>query len=311
VDLDGRLRLVARFPGTLELFDISRDGSVLLAHHTITRVLLGIFPGVAEERDIAWLDRSIPAQLSSDGRLLLFTEEGEASPKGPSMYLRPTDGSPAIHLGEGTALALSRDHQWVLARVGEPEQLLILPTGAGQTRRITNDGFEYLNGGDWLADGSGVVFAAREKEAPPRIYLQSLDGGPPRPLTPPGFSFRSGQRGYFPNPVSPDGRFVYGGNPAGVGQIFPIAGGNPIPIPALAVGERPCQWTADGRSLFLSSFVSGIQTLDLATGRKQFVRKLKGGEFGPSVFMMTPDGRSQVMAYDDVASALYVVDGLR
>ena len=33
--LDGKIRLVAQMPGELELDDISRDGRVLLAHHTL------------------------------------------------------------------------------------------------------------------------------------------------------------------------------------------------------------------------------------------------------------------------------------
>jgi hypothetical protein len=34
-------------------------------------------------------------------------------------------------------------------------------------------------------------------------------------------------------------------------------------------------------------------------------------EFGRTSFVITPDGRSYTIGFDDVSSALYVVDGLR
>ena len=76
VDLTGKRRLVTRVPGSLELDDISRDGRVLVAHHTIVRIVVGLVPGQEKERDLSWLDGSVPADLSPDGKTLVFTETG-------------------------------------------------------------------------------------------------------------------------------------------------------------------------------------------------------------------------------------------
>ncbi|HEX6906463.1 MAG TPA: hypothetical protein VF154_07655 [Terriglobales bacterium] len=55
-------------------------------------------------------------------------------------YVRKTDGSPAVLLGEGAAVALSPDGKWVVAQSpGSPAQLRLLPTGVGEARVLTQD----------------------------------------------------------------------------------------------------------------------------------------------------------------------------
>jgi hypothetical protein len=308
VDLAGRLRLVARVPGSLELFDISREGRVLLAQHAISRVVRGVFPASPQERDFAWLDRTIPAELSRDGEVLLFTEQGEGSPGGPSVYLRKTDGSPAVRLGDGHALALSPDGQRVLAQAGVPPHLAILPTGTGPTRQLPNDRFEDFSSGRWLPDGKGIVFTAREKGARWRVYTQPLEGGGPRPITPPGVSYPR-----FPPPVSPDGKAIFALDASRKGWLYPLDGGDPRPMPALGEDRVPIQWSEDGRSLYVGTWQpsGGIWKLDLKTGEQRIILGIDTGGFGRTDTVITPDGRYYAIGYDDVSSALYVVDGLR
>ncbi len=189
VDLAGKRRLVARAPGTLELDDISRDGRVLAAHHTTVQILNGLVAGEEKERDLSWLDGSVPADLSADGKTLVFTETAEGSGGRPAVYLRRTDGSPALRLGEGAAIALSPDGKTVLASVrsadGKEQHLVLLPTGAGETRTLKNDGLEsFGGGGGWLPDGRRIVFMASEKGHGPRIYIQDIEKGAARPITP-------------------------------------------------------------------------------------------------------------------------------
>ena len=77
--MSGKLRLVIRMPGTLELDDISGDGRVLLAHHDTQQSVRGSDPGKREESDLSWLDNSFPADLSPDGTTLLLNEWGEGT----------------------------------------------------------------------------------------------------------------------------------------------------------------------------------------------------------------------------------------
>jgi hypothetical protein len=106
----------------------------------------------AKERDLSWFDYSYPGDLSSDGKKLLFDEEGSGGGLAYSksggltyaVYVRKTDGSPAILLGEGAALALSPDGKWVVAQSpGSPAQLRLLPTGVGDAKLLTRDSINH------------------------------------------------------------------------------------------------------------------------------------------------------------------------
>ena len=46
-------------------------------------------------------------------------------------YLRGTDGSPAVKLGEGDAQDLSPDGKWVLVRQADATKLALVPAGTG------------------------------------------------------------------------------------------------------------------------------------------------------------------------------------
>ena len=101
VSLAGKERLVARIPGTLVIFDIWHDGRVLLARAGRRREVMALYQGQTKERDLSWLDYSYPADLSADGKTVLFDEEGvgggvqygNAKELTYAVYIRNTDGS--------------------------------------------------------------------------------------------------------------------------------------------------------------------------------------------------------------------------
>src|SRR5260370_25044486 len=99
-------------------------------------------PGANQERDLSWFDFGDPRGLSSDGKLLLIGEVGEGGGSHYTTYLRPTDGSPAIRLGEGNAGALTDDDgKYALSRViGNPSKMYLLPA-QGAPRGPFRDGF--------------------------------------------------------------------------------------------------------------------------------------------------------------------------
>ena len=76
----------------------------------------GLPPGPALGRELSWFDWSSDRALSADGKLLLFDESGEGGGANGGVYLRPTDGSPAVRLSEGLGVALSPDSAWALTR---------------------------------------------------------------------------------------------------------------------------------------------------------------------------------------------------
>ena len=72
VTLTGKQRLVTRVPGSLVVFDIWKDGRVLLARADRRREVMATDAGQIKDRDLSWLDYSYPADLSADGKTSAF-----------------------------------------------------------------------------------------------------------------------------------------------------------------------------------------------------------------------------------------------
>src|SRR5262249_47211339 len=105
IERSGRSRVVVRSTGNLTLQDIAPDGRVLVTRENWQ---MGIRGRTRDgERDLTYLNASLLTDLSSDGRLLLFTQFGEGVTSAFG-YLRRLDGTSAkpIPLGEGFAQAL-------------------------------------------------------------------------------------------------------------------------------------------------------------------------------------------------------------
>jgi hypothetical protein len=101
VSLDGKQRLVSRVPGELTLQDIRADGAVLVTRGNTRRRIMSSVAGLSKEQDLAWFDWSYPVSVSADGKWMLFYEVGEGGGLSYTAYIRATDGSPAVRLGEG------------------------------------------------------------------------------------------------------------------------------------------------------------------------------------------------------------------
>jgi Tol biopolymer transport system component len=230
------------------------------------------------------------------------------------VYMRKTDGSPAVRLGEGRPQALSPDGSAVLASVAPIEglpHLAILPTGTGETKSLSNDRFTEFGGAQWLPDGKRIVFSASEKGGSPRLYLQDLQAGQPRPISSEGFSLQAGTK-----TVSPDGRSVVAFSDDGKAILVPIDGGDPRPVAGWNPDDRPVQWTADGRFLYVvrrRDMPIKVWQLDPANGDRRLFKEITPAEptIGVWHFLITPDGQSYVYGYQRVFSNLYVVEGLK
>ncbi|HEY3125329.1 MAG TPA: WD40 repeat domain-containing serine/threonine protein kinase, partial [Thermoanaerobaculia bacterium] len=148
VTRSGRRRLIVSSHGNLTLQDISKDGRVLIDCANERVGLLGLSAADARERDLSGLDWSRGPILSEDGKTLVFSELGAGGGVGYSVYLRRMDGSPAVRLGEGEALALSPDGKWVLAALvrSSPVSLVLFPSGAGEARPLPKDSINHESG---------------------------------------------------------------------------------------------------------------------------------------------------------------------
>ncbi len=314
VDRSGKHRLVMRVPGDIELDDIAKDGRLLVANFLFSAILRGLCAGRSKEVELSWLDQSVAADLSADGKTLLFNEIGEGGGAKNAIYLRGTDGSPAVRLGEGDGLAISPDGKSVLARGGKGE-LRLLPTEAGEARALDTGSLRSVGGAGWLPDGKGIVFSAVSQNGTRRIYVQTVHEGKSRAITPEATWIQS--KG---SPVSPDGKFVVGtsGTPSERKlALYPIDGrGEARVIPGIAPADVPIQWSSDSRSLYVTKPQERplrIDLLELSTGKRQLWKEVTPGETYRVIIppLITPDGKSYVYGAFTEFSALYLVEGLR
>ncbi len=310
--LSGGERLLARVTQSLTLQDVSRDGRVLVAHDSIRIGILGGREGQAREKELTWLDWSSLFDLSDDGKTILFSETGEGSGPAYSTFVRSTDGAPPVRLGEGGGQALSPDGQWAAVQVGREKRTITLyPTGAGEKKVLATGDLETQGGSSFTPDGKSIVFTANEPGHGPRIWVIPIEAGKPRALTPEGY--RSFSRG-----VTPDGTRVLVVGPDRKRYFYPMAGGEPVPVPGLADDESPAGWGAGGKSLYVfrrRDLPGRVFRLDLGTGKKDFVREVMPADGSGIVdiapIIITPDGTGYVYSFQRTLSDLYLVEGLK
>jgi Tol biopolymer transport system component len=305
----GKLRLVRTMQGTPALFDIA-GSSALVTEDDYRSGVLAFLPGQQESRDLGWFDWQSDRALSVDGTQLLFDESGEGGGANGTVYLRGTDGTPALRLGEGVGVALSPDGVWALIRtLGDSSHFTFVPVRAGQPRQVAPDGFGAVPYGAFLPDGKQFVFEASAAGQGSRLYIQSVDGGAPKAISAEGLN----QSRVF---VSPDGRFVAAIGPDLRVHLYPTAEGAPIDLASSDPGDYPAGWTADGKSLYVSKAGPScrVDVIDVASGRRTHVRELAGSDaagvtaFGPA--RVTPDGRTMTAGFNRILSTLYRVRDL-
>ncbi len=310
VNLSGKERVVTRAPVGLMLHDISSDGRVLLTRGSISTDLIGLAPNETRERDLSWLDSVSIFDLSADGRQFIFSYFGEGSGTNYTSYLRKTDGSPAVRLGEGAATSLSADGMWAATVLHTPPQIVILPTRTGQPKTIERGGIEEYSWATWFPDGKRILFTGREPGRAMRCYVQEIsEGAKPRPVTP---------EGVVGTQVSPDGKFIIATNAGNRTSLYPIDGGDPRPFAGLADGEKVICWSSDGHSLYVRGVEElpiRVYRLDPISGHKEIVKELApadpAGLISAPKILLTPDGKWYVYAMRRNLTTLFLANGLR
>jgi eukaryotic-like serine/threonine-protein kinase len=307
----GRRRTVTRTPGNVTLWDIWPDGRMVIAHTDDRSVLIARRPEDVDDRDLSWLDASVAEDLSPDGRQLLFTEFGQGAGSESAAYLRGMDGSAAVRLAPGRAGALSPDNSWAICFSAEypSPHMELLPTGSGESRRLTTDGFSYFSA-RWL-DGRRIVVSARETGRLPRLYVQELESGRLKPLTPEGV-------GEWYWVVSPDRSTIAVQGPGPAIRLYPVDGSAVTDVPRLTGAERPVGWIRDGLLIIRpgdpDSPLGEVYRVDLRTGRQESWRNIlpsdRAGIMNLNTIRVTPDGRSFAYTWHRALSDLYVADGV-
>jgi serine/threonine protein kinase/Tol biopolymer transport system component len=325
VDVEtGTVRLVTRLTGGIRIFDLSPRGEALLSNSTWRAALVWKTPdppqnpqspseSLAPETDASWLDWSALADLSPDGRAILFSELREGGGANGAVYLRRASDPTPIHLGDGMGDALSPDGRWALCRHGA--KLVLVPTGTGQHRELSIDG-AFDNGAVWLPDSRHAIVAGVVKKQSDgyRLFVIDTLDETAKPISPEKI-WGNGSRAFA---VSPDGRRVAGMTAEQTIALYSIDGSTAVPLTGATKGEIPIQWSADGASLFVhdpTALPARVSRINLATGVrepwKEFMPPDPAGIYRIAPVLITPTGDAYAYNAMRVLSELYVAEGLK
>jgi WD40 repeat protein len=333
----GTMRLVTRLTGATRIFDLSSKREALVSNGMWRAALMwsaGVPPAgpaasalsAAEgspppgapptapvhepERDMSWLDWSILADLSPDGRSILFSETREGGGAKSAVYLRRADEPAPLRLADGIADALSPDGKWAIAHQGA--KLVIVPTGTGEARELKIDG-AFESGAAWFPDSRRAVVGGATGNGGYRLHVIDTLDETAKPLSPENI-WSGGIRSFA---VSPDGRFVAGMSSQGTIVLYPLDGTAPIPVAGAEAGEIPIQFAADGASLFVyrpTTLPARVHRVALATGQRELWRELTAadpaGVYKIAPVAITPDGNAYAYTALRVLSELYLTEGV-
>jgi eukaryotic-like serine/threonine-protein kinase len=310
VTLGGKLRTVTNVPGGMWLED-SRNGQTLMIVHRQRVNIHAMAPGAKEEKELGWLGWSELRDISRDGTKILFEEEAEGGGPHYTVFLRDTDGSPPVKLGEGVGGAISPDNKWVVTRPLKTGALSLVPTGAGESRQLTHDSISY-GAVRYFPDGKHLIAEGIEAGHGARDYEIDIATGDSKPITPEGVSGVA---------LSPDATKVAVFGPDGSPGVWNLKTNSMQTIAGLTSGDFLSGWTPDGNTLYLmprqtaESRGRKVYRLNLATGKaefwKEFGSSLPTGTSGVAPPRFSADGRAYAYVYSQILSEAYVVKGLK
>lgn len=304
--LSGKLRMVAAFPGTLTLCDISSSGHVLISREQPHAMMTSLQDGTTTEQDLSWFDYTNVQDISADGQVVLFEESGEGGGAHHSVYIRRANAPAATRVGEGFAMAISPDGKWVVTRPdGDQTSLRVVPLAPGETRIIPGHNLKY-DFVRFFPDGNRLLVGGSISGGPSRLYIQTLKGSAPAPLA---------MEGYLAHPaISDDGRQIAGVDSEHRLIILPVAGGEPKVI-ATAFMPTIVRWSHSGTTLLAQAegVPASLLRVDAATGRYKPWRQIAPSDLAGVSFIwpavLSRDEHTIVYSFLRNLSELFVVDG--
>ncbi len=314
VDLKGKKRIVARFPGRIQLNDVAPDGRMLLSIGSGRLGIRGVAPGETVERDLSCLESSELRGLTPDGRMILVNIVGESGGAKGSIYWRMTDGAPPVRLNDGAAFGISPDGKWVTgysSRDTRQRKYVLLPTGAGEEVSVEfpqlPQQFGVVLG--WLAgDGNYLVggFSPAKKF---QLFAWNRSANTLRPAS------DDGLEDALPE-VAPDRRHILMPHTSKGWLVCDADTAACNPIPSLSRHDQPVGWRSDNRSVYVTTHHDEnralmVSLVDTATGKRTEWKMIRPAIPVDSVhnLMVTPDGRAYAYNYAYARSDLYLASG--
>jgi WD40 repeat protein len=308
VNLSGTIRSVSHIPGTLTLRDIAPDGRALTSRDTEQLEMAAVLDGEATARNLSWLDWSRVADISPDGRMVLFDESGVGGGAHYIVYVHRLDDGSTVRIGPGVAMAFSPDGRFALTLgTDDRARLRHTPLGDGPGEDLPISGLQY----QWVRyfpDGRRMLALASEGESPLRLYVLPA-GGKPFPITPPVVVRNV--------TISPDGTRVVLLPANGKLTIYSTAGGGAATVVPTSEPLAPLLWP-ENDWLYVqhvgayTQIPTRISRLHLPTGRVEPWKEI--GPFDPlgvnaiTKVMLSRDARTLVFNYRRVLSELFVAE---
>jgi serine/threonine protein kinase len=311
VRLDGSTRQVFSAPGASDVLDIAKNGTLLIAQGD-ERLRMEYRNRAGDVlRDLTWLDWSLIRDMSTDGRTVLFDETGAGGGLGQSVYMRDVDGSPAVRLGDGTAVQLSPDGRWALALQLTNTRPVLFPTGVGEPRPITVPEGLVVRWGAWHPGGRSLVMTANEPGKGTVLYRLDLESNRWSRISDRELS------GFQEVKISPDGNRVMAQGADAEFTIFPMDGGEPRSLPGIPGRARIIGWSEDGGSIFYmmrGEVPAPVFRIDIETGERthwvDLAPRSLAGVVTLTRIVMTPDAEWFAYSYPRFLTNLYKVEGI-
>jgi hypothetical protein len=307
VDLKGRIRHPITVPEGFTPQDIAPGGALLATSDDSPSRIIGRAPGALEERDLSWLDSSGSPVISRDGTTLALSDWGRTAGANYAVLLRKTDGSPALNLGEGSAMDVSPDARWVLVNVpSTPARLMVYPTGPGEPRRIDKGELEAYSEGRWSHDGKSIFVCGNAVGKAPQCYVRTLDAPELNPVGPEGVD-----RGV----ISPDGKLTLVRRVTGESLVCPVNGGAPRPAPFITPADRVIRFSPDGTKAWVLHDHRRVDSVELEGGRRETILELSvsqgAGMNNVTDIALADDPRAYAYTVSEYSSRLFQIEGVR
>jgi eukaryotic-like serine/threonine-protein kinase len=307
MDLKGHARDIYNVPGNLRIYDVAANGRALIGSAE-DRLLLVASVNGAPQQDLSWFDWTLGYDISNDGSTAAFAESSAAVNGKSVVFLRKTDGSPALMLGEGQPLAISPDGNWVATLDNQDTfNIALLPTGVGRPQKLTSNGWDYIRAVSWYADSKSFLLSAREPGHQGRSYRLEIATKKLTPVSPEGVT---GCR------LSPDNELMacHAGE---IPKIFSAAGQEIRSLPALGRPESMDRWTSDGKAMLVWNIGNPVRLdrMDVVTGQRTTIREIKtsgqAGVVSMSPCRTTADAKSYICSEHRALIDLFVTTGLK
>jgi eukaryotic-like serine/threonine-protein kinase len=297
LDLGGGALEVVPSAGRLRLYDVDARGQLAVAQSVGRMRMMGKAAGADRETDLSLSDVTRVADLSADGKTVLFIEFGDAQTAN-GCHVRSIDGGTALRVGEAYPHDLADDGRGVLAELyGRTVTLGVFPLPQGATRRIPLPAIGAIRWAKWGAGGAIVLCAGADETS--RLWRVEPDG---RLLA------LSEARRFGPGAVAADGRTIV----VSVDDRLLVFSDDPVPreLPARLDAEVVCGLAAHDEAVFVRTRTAPIRVrrIALADGSSRPVLTVTPpalGRRGIDSFVISADGEAYVYSYGQELSRLY------